>query len=77
MALDNFAADCQADARSFILIPVVKALENNKDAFRKLRVYPNAIVAHEEQPVALLSSNTNVYFGWQITTELDGIAVKF
>ena len=49
MSLDNFAADCQPDACSFILVAAMESLKNLKDTITILRVDSDAVVCHTQR----------------------------
>src|SRR4029077_16278424 len=54
VALDDLLADRQAHAGAAILFASVQPLEDNEDAVVVLRVNPDAVVAHREDPLAIL-----------------------
>jgi hypothetical protein len=52
----------KTDTRSFVFGPVVQALENDKNSFRVLFFYPDAIVLYRKRPV-------RIRFFWGISSE--------
>src|SRR5918995_4801286 len=74
VALDHLLADGQADAGSRVLALVMQALEHHEDALVVLRLDADAVVAHFEVPLGIISSNTNMYPRDRARTELQRIA---
>src|SRR5687767_13834135 len=72
--LDDLFTHGQPDARSRVLVPGVQSLEDHKNSPEVLRLDPNAIVAHAENPIPLSGFHAHVNARRFVAPELDPVA---
>ena len=74
-SLEHFLADGQADARTLKLFAAVQTLEQNEDPFKVLRLDPQAVIAHAEDPFPVtVTRDRDMNAGGVGTAVLDCVA---
>ena len=63
VAFYNFFTNGQPNAGARVLLPVVQALENNKNSFKILRLNAYAVVLHRKNPHIVVTSRYLFGFG--------------